>query len=70
MASIYPVNRAVDVLDTIPEHHCIPTHSFCPSLLVDRTQKIKGSDNVVSHDEGPELLKQFSLQGFTPLVAP
>jgi Reverse transcriptase (RNA-dependent DNA polymerase) len=25
MASIYPVSRTVNVFDTIPEHHCIPT---------------------------------------------
>jgi hypothetical protein len=32
--------------------------------------KNKGSDNVVSYDEGPELLTQFSLEGFTHVIPP
>jgi hypothetical protein len=32
--------------------------------------KNKGLDNVVSHDEGSELLKQFSLEGFTHVIPP
>jgi hypothetical protein len=71
MASIYPVNRTVIIFDAIPEHYTVFQHT--PSVQAywwTEHQKIKGSDNVVvCHDEGSELLKQFSLQGFTHVVS-